>query len=53
MLLSVDTNILRDRFDDHTAIKMIREAGFDAFDYSMSTITTLSTTAIFCPMREN
>ena len=35
MLLSVDTNILRDRFDDHTAIQMIRDAGFDAFDYSM------------------
>lgn len=35
MVLSVDTNILRDRFDDRTAVKMIREAGFDAFDYSM------------------
>lgn len=35
MLLSVDTNVLRDRFDDETAVRMIAAAGFDAFDYSM------------------
>lgn len=35
MLLSIDTNALRDRFDDQTAIRMIAAAGFDAFDYSM------------------
>lgn len=35
MLLSVDTNVLRDKYDDITAIKMIKEAGFDAYDYSM------------------
>lgn len=35
MILSVDTNVLRDKYDDITAIKMIKEAGFDAYDYSM------------------
>ncbi len=35
MLLGVDTNVLRDRYDDKTAVRMISEAGFDAFDYSM------------------
>ncbi len=35
MLLSVDTNVLRDKYDDIIAINMIKEAGFDAYDYSM------------------
>lgn len=35
MLLSIDTCALRDIYDDKTALKMIREAGFDAYDYSM------------------
>lgn len=34
MLLSTETSNLRRRFDDKTAIKMIKDAGFDAFDYS-------------------
>ncbi len=35
MLLSIDTSTLRNIFDDETALKMIKEAGFDAVDYSM------------------
>lgn len=35
MKLSTETYILRERFDDKTAIKMINDAGFDCFDYSM------------------
>jgi len=35
MILSVETNVLRDKYDDETAVRMIREAGFDAYDYSM------------------
>ena len=35
MKLSVETYIFRERFDDQTAIQMIKDAGFDAFDYSM------------------
>lgn len=34
MRLSVETYFLRKRFGDKTAIKMIKDAGFDAFDYS-------------------
>lgn len=34
MKLSTETGWLRRRFDDKTAIRMIKEAGFDAFDYS-------------------
>lgn len=34
MRLSVETYILREMFSDETALRMIREAGFDAFDYS-------------------
>ena len=34
MRLSVETGTLRRKFDDETAIRMISEAGFDAFDYS-------------------
>ena len=35
MLLSIDTSSLRNIFDDETALKMIKEAGFDGVDYSM------------------
>ena len=35
MKLSVETYIFRERFDDQTAIQMIKDAGFDAFDYSL------------------
>lgn len=35
MKLSVETYVMRERFDDKTAVKMIKEAGFDCFDYSM------------------
>ncbi len=35
MKLSMETYILRERFGDEAAIKMIRDAGFDAYDYSM------------------
>ena len=34
MRLSVETYILREMFSDESALRMIREAGFDAFDYS-------------------
>jgi sugar phosphate isomerase/epimerase len=34
MRLSVETHFLRKRFGDKTAIKMLKDAGFDAFDYS-------------------
>lgn len=34
MRLSTETGFLRRRFDDQTAVKMLKEAGFDAFDYS-------------------
>lgn len=34
MKLSVETYILRELFSDETALHLIREAGFDAFDYS-------------------
>lgn len=34
MKLSTETGWLRRRYDDRIAIKMIKEAGFDAFDYS-------------------
>ena len=34
MMLSMETGWLRRRFDDETAIRLIKEAGFDAFDYS-------------------
>jgi len=34
MKLSNDTSILRNRYDDETAIRMLKAAGFDAFDYS-------------------
>lgn len=35
MKLSVETYVMRERFDDKTAVKMVRDAGFDCFDYSM------------------
>ena len=35
MRISVETNSMRARFDDKTALEMIRAAGFDCFDYSM------------------
>ncbi|MBR5586358.1 MAG: sugar phosphate isomerase/epimerase [Clostridia bacterium] len=35
MLLSIDTISLRQRYNDETALKMIKDAGFDAYDYSM------------------
>ncbi len=34
MLLSVETYVLRERFGDREAIRLIKDAGFDAFDYS-------------------
>ena len=35
MKLSISTGMLRERFGDLTTLKMIKEAGFDAVDYSM------------------
>lgn len=35
MRLSIETFIMRVEFDDRTAFKMIKQAGFDCFDYSM------------------
>ena len=35
MKISMETYVLRDRFNDETAIKMIKKAGFDCYDYSM------------------
>ena len=35
MRISVETYSMRARFDDKTALEMIRAAGFDCFDYSM------------------
>lgn len=35
MKLSTETYVLRERFDDRTAVKMIKDAGFDCFDYLM------------------
>lgn len=35
MKISMETYVLRDRFDDETAVKMIKQAGFDCYDYSM------------------
>lgn len=34
MLLSVETYVLRERFGDCKAIRLIKDAGFDAYDYS-------------------
>ena len=34
MKLAIETYVLQNRFDAKTAIKMIKEAGFDAFDYT-------------------
>ena len=34
MRLSIETGWLRRRYDDFTALKMIKEAGFDAVDYT-------------------
>ena len=34
MKLSTETGGLRRRYDDKVAVKMIKDAGFDAFDYS-------------------
>lgn len=34
MKLSIETYVLRERYDDETALQMIKNAGFDAFDYS-------------------
>lgn len=38
MKLSMETYEMRRRYDDETAIKMIKEAGFDAYDYSFYVI---------------
>ncbi len=35
MRLSTETYVMRERFDDKTALDMLVEAGFDSFDYSM------------------
>ena len=35
MRLSIETYVFREHFGDNVAIKMIKDAGFDAFDYSM------------------
>lgn len=35
MKLSVETSVMGDRFGDEKAIEMIKNAGFDCFDYSM------------------
>lgn len=35
MNLSVETYVMRERFGDKAAIKMIKDAGFDCFDYSL------------------
>lgn len=35
MKLSVETFVLRDRFNDEKAIEMIKKAGFDCYDYSL------------------
>ena len=37
MKLSIEIHSLRARFDDKTAIKMVKDAGFDAFDMSLYT----------------
>lgn len=34
MLLSVETYVLRERFGDEAALRLIKNAGFDAYDYS-------------------
>lgn len=34
MKLSIETHTLRNRFGNDTAVKMIRDAGFDAYDFS-------------------
>lgn len=39
MRLSIETYVFREHFGDNVAIKMIKEAGFDAFDYSMFWVT--------------
>ncbi len=35
MRLSVETYVMRERFGDEATIRMIKDAGFDAFDYSL------------------
>lgn len=35
MKISMETYVLRERFDDAAAVKMIKQAGFDCYDYSM------------------
>ena len=35
MKLSMETYVLREHFGDEAAIRMIKDAGFDAYDYSM------------------
>ncbi len=35
MKLSIETCIMRERYNDETAVRMIKDAGFDAYDYSM------------------
>lgn len=35
MKLSIETYIMRKRFDDKKALEMIKKAGFDCYDYSM------------------
>lgn len=34
MRLSIDTYVLRSRYGDEKAIRMLKEAGFDGIDYS-------------------
>lgn len=34
MKLSIETYVMRERFDDKTSIEMIKKAGFDCYDYS-------------------
>lgn len=34
MQLSMETVVLRNKFGDETAIRMLKEAGFDGIDYS-------------------
>lgn len=35
MKISIETYELRERYDDKTAVKMLKDAGFDCYDYSM------------------
>lgn len=35
MKISIETYELRERYDDKTSVKMLKDAGFDCYDYSM------------------